>query len=292
LRPTTSCSGPDLEVLAPTLSKQPIFVRAQAVAANDKIASAPGEESYEDSLEDALEDDDSLDHGEKTKKLTVAQQRLEPERKAVFKAAQSFLGYYVKLENVAHSVQRIRMDKKKSDTKKKSDAKSGPRLEVDVIVCPDGPESSLGREEPIATMKLIRMVNNIPLLDGAEGCACGLVHGLANKLIWGSFGLHVTQSNDLDKDSWTPLYNVRDSDQVAPFFQQRQHGLWTGGSKDSGESDSNKYGSQKRKHQSMNKASFPPAKARLGDITVVIKIQAAPSSLPLPTLSKVRQPLQ
>ena len=41
----------------------------------------------------------------------------------------------------------------------------------------------------------------------------------------------------------------------------------------------------------ISRRSFPPAKARLGEVTVIVKIQAAPSSLPLPTLSKGRLPL-
>eukprot|EP00980_Cylindrotheca_fusiformis_P008737 scaffold1868_cov193-Cylindrotheca_fusiformis.AAC.22 len=275
----SSGARPDLEVLAPTLSTKPIFVRAQAVTTSFKTSLSRGEDNYADALEGTLDDQSSH-----KKKPTVAQQKLEPGRKAAFLAGRSFLGDYVMLENVAHSVQSIRMDPTKPATS------VAPRLELDVFVCPDRPESDLGRKEPVAMMRLIRMVNDVPLLDGAEGCACGLVRGLANKLVWGSFGLHVAQSNDTDKDSWTPLFDVRDSDHVAPFFQQHQHGLWTGGI-EATDKVIDKSEHQKRKPNSLSKATFPPAKARLGDITIVIKIRAAPSTLPLPTLSKGRLPL-
>lgn len=275
--------GPDLEILAPALSEAPIFVRARPVVASEcvRFLSVCDEEYYEDALEDCLEDGDTVNNSKPPAPLTAAQQRLEPRRKAAFVAGQSFLGYHLKLENVARSVQTIRMNTSRSNEALE------PSLEVDIFVCPDAPTPSKSREEPVAIMKLIRMVNDVPLLDGAEGCACGLVHGLANKLVWGSFGLHVTQSSDSDKNSWTPLFDIGDSGQVAPFFQQHQHGLWTGGSNEAPNRGNNEK-ERKRKHKSLSNGFFPPAKARLGEVTVVIKIQASPSCLSLPTLSKVR----
>ena len=308
LRSGIHCNGPNIEVLAPTLSKQPIFIRTRLTQndtsihnmedSSDTVHVLSGEnDPWEDALEDAQEDGSKKKAGDHGKILSSAQQKLEPQRRAVFKSAQSFMGCQIKLENVAHSVQKILIDKENTN------AKSVPTLEVDVIVNPDKPGQMSsseggggGGEEPIATMKLIRMVNHIPLLDGAEGCACGLVHGLANKLIWGSFGLHVAQSNDTDKVSWTPTFDVRDSDQVAPFFQQQQHGLWEGNANEDdstydNDTTTSNSDRQKRKHGMISRRPFPPAKARLGEVTVIVKIQAAPSSLPLPTLSKGRLPL-
>ncbi|KAL3934818.1 MAG: hypothetical protein SGBAC_009548, partial [Bacillariaceae sp.] len=283
LRPMTTNAGPDLEVLAPTLSKQPIFVRSRSNKTgrivDDNLAGA-GEEQYADDLEgDRVDDSDKRQR----KLLSPAQRRLETQRKATFHAAQSFFGCSAKLENVAYAMQNIRIPNTKG-------SEPAPKLEVEIIVRPDYTDSLVGKEEPIATLRLIRMVNSIPMLDSAEGYGCGLVHGLANKLIWGSFGLHVTQSNERNQHSWTPLFDVRDSDQVASFFQQRQHRQSDetrsadGDFLDNGE----KTLANMRKLRSGDAAILLPAKLRLSDITVLVRIQAAPTTLPLPTLSKVR----
>mmetsp|Transcript_3647 Transcript_3647/g.8372 ORF Transcript_3647/g.8372 Transcript_3647/m.8372 type:complete len:296 (-) Transcript_3647:2133-3020(-) len=275
----TTNAGPDLEVLAPTLSKQPIFVRSPSKRVDsitdDNLAGA-GEEQYEDDLED----EGYIDAARRQRKpLTPAQLRLEAQRKATFHAAQSLFGCSVKLENVAYAVQHIRIPNKKG-------SEPAPKLEVEIIVRPDCTESLVGKEEPIATLRLIRMVNSIPMLDSAEGFGCGLVHGLANKLIWGAFGLHVTQSNERNQQSWTPLFDVRDSDQVASFFQQRQHRQ--SDEIRSTDEDSLDGGKRNKRKQRYDAANLLPAKVRLSDITVVVRIQAAPTTLPLPTLSKVR----
>lgn len=121
--------------------------------------------------------------------------RLETQRKIAFCAAQSYFGgSTVKLENVAYAAQNIRLPNSQKGSKEPA-----PKLEVEIIVRPDCTESLVGKEEPIATLRLIRMVNSIPMLDSAEGFGCGLVHGISNKLIWGSFGLHVTQFNEHSK---------------------------------------------------------------------------------------------
>jgi ribosomal protein RSM22 (predicted rRNA methylase) len=132
------------------------------------------------------------------------------------------------------------------------------------------------------------MVNQIPLLDGAEASACGLVHGVSNKVVWGSFGLHVAKSSDSDMHSWTPHFDVRDSDQLAPFFQSQTHRLWEARQEQSDE-DLVEEEAKKRKRHLATRSSLLPAKVRLGHIIVVVHIRAAPSSLPLPTLSKVRE---
>ena len=279
-------------MLAPTLSKQPIYIKSRSTTVSPLIdlegSVETDKQQWEDSLEDFQDESSPRNINKNGKRLSSSQQKLETQRRAVFTSAQLFLGCYIKLENVAHSVQKIRLEKDSSC------GKSEPQLEVDVIVNPTkiSQISSRGGQESCATLKLIRLVNDIPLLDGAEGCACGLVHGLPNKLVWGSFGLHVAQSDNVDKVSWTPKYDVRDSDQVAPFFQ-RQHGLWEE-SDDESNNDRNTSSTldhPKRKHGLISRRSFPPAKARLGEIVVVVKMKATPSSLPLPTLSKGRLPL-
>jgi hypothetical protein len=278
-------TGPEIEVLAPTLSKQPIFVRTQQAFHNNDTNGDEDEENKQH-WQDGLDDDSNCMIAKKEKPLTPAQKRKEVQRKAVFRAAQSFLmgSNPIKLENVAHSIQTIRM---KNSNASKDEL---PKLQVDLVVNPSC-SSDENKDEPVvANMKLIRMVNNIPLLDGAEACACGLVHGISNKLVWGTFGLQVAIAQTSGNSSdccWTPQHNIRDSDQVAPFIHQsNQHGLWAGNkSKGTGREDNLE---PIRKRKSISKVtSFPPAKVRLGEITIIINIQAVPSSLPLPTLSKV-----
>jgi hypothetical protein len=107
-------------------------------------------------------------------------------------------------------------------------------------------------ESPSAKLMLVRMVNGVPLLDGAEATACGLVQGVVQKQsVWNMFGLKVSPAttdggmpfdlvNDessVDSDDeaiqggmpgelFVPTYAVRDSDQVTPYIQSGIHDLF------------------------------------------------------------------
>jgi hypothetical protein len=256
--------------------------RGKAVANSDQQYS-PRDVPWVDGLED-----DPFDDEEEQEKDTrrLVQKRFDPQRKAIFQAAQSYLQHPVKLKNIAHSVQPIRLGEDWNGP-------HAPKLEVDLIVCPHeegSTETNDTDRESKASIQLIRMVNHIPLLDGAEATACGLVHGISNKTVWGSFGLHVTKSSDSDMHSWTPQFDVRDSDQVAPFLQSQTHRLWE--ARNEQEEPEDETEAKKRKHAMFSRSSMLPAKVRLGCIVVVVKIRAAPSSLPLPTLSKVRESIR
>lgn len=268
-------------------------------------------------------DDAASDHGSHTSKtagkqnkpLTVSKERLQ-----IWKATSSFLGRPVELCNVAHEMVPIRI--KKEGSKNKRPIQNGPRLEVDVIVHgPNEEETSVdssfedGNDDEdntdimsfssnhsdgiqkkrskqdsglsnCATLTLVRMVNKIPLMDSSEAIACGLVQGLsAKKRLWNSFGLDVRNAYDPTKASSVPIYEVRDSEQVAPFFKSGAHNLLEEGAGETNEEEQDLAAHTKAKN---NHRNLLPAAVRLGNILVIVQIHAEPSTLPLPTLSKVR----
>ena len=159
-----------------------------------------------------------------------------------------------------------------------------------------------------ATMMMIRMVNQIPLLDGSEASSCGLIQGLLlKKKMWNSFGLEVSSNGLLlhrrhavgGKEKsipQLPTFQVRDSDQVAPFFRSTNHSVFQEDSTSDEESEEDEdsqngfeegYPSRRKRRRNRRKKLLLPAQIRLGNILVIVQIDAEPSSLPLPTLSKV-----
>jgi hypothetical protein len=285
-----------LEVFS-TLSKVPIFVRAHQEQGVQKQGTHSSDKDDDDDDDDddngarwadGLADNDNSEtdnrNDEPLPKSKQASKKNEPKRKEILKAVQSYAKRPVELRNVAHSLQPIRV----------ADATiegSPPQLEVHMIVCgPDDEEetsSDRGASGPAATLRLVRMVNRIPLLDSAEASACGLVQGLPNKAIWGSFGLHVARSSELDIQSWVPTFDVRDNDSVAPFFKNQTHAQWEARDEDEDDSDIEAR-FRKRKGRPARSRLLLPANVRLGEILVIVHIHAEPSSLPLPSLSKVR----
>jgi hypothetical protein len=232
----------------------------------------------------------------------------EKQRLAIWKAVQVYLGQPVELKNVAHALVPIRFQATESNTDP-SNSNMG-RLEVDIVARgPEEDEDEDDDEEESGSVQseqttdesgklvLIRMVNRIPLLDCSEAVACGLVQGLvAKKSMWRSFGLDVTfQPNPADPVK-LPVYHVKDSDQVAPFFEKRNHAVLREASddekSDSGKSDSDKDEEEsqapgdKRKRR-LRLFKLLPAKIRLANVLVIVQIHAIPAILPLPTLSKV-----
>ena len=300
-----------LECLAPSLSKVPVFVRTQHGRnknAKDRERKPDSEDSDHENHHDREEDpwidgfedgnhcetdDDLVANNVNGPNREAGSKRFQAEREAILTATRNFMGCpTIKLKNIAVSIQPIRLGSARPLSA------TAPKLEVDVVITPHR-DQDLEREEdtsepPVARLELVRLVNNVPLLDGAEASACGIVQGITNKVVWGCSGLQVTKSCHSDvQSSWTPRFDVRDSDQVAPFFQSHTHRQWEAGQDlDSIEEDPIDGGERrqrKRKSRMMTQSSLLPAKVRLGHILVIVHIRAAPSSLPLPTLSKVRK---
>jgi hypothetical protein len=317
-------------VYASTLSSTPIFVRPRkareatvqtknqrnAIAKNViSTASTPGHnrlsldyEQWKDPLTDESDKDDQSDDddGDESGELPLGLgKKMDPKLLDVFEAAKSFWPYKrIELKNVARSLQKIRAANNETNTQNTTDP-SDFHLEVNMIVCPGSSdrndvdsseeESLSSGKNSFATIQLIRMVNDVPLLDGAEAHSCGLVHGLINKSLWGSFGLDVSKNVSQTRGTtWTPTFNVRDSDQVSPFFQtESNHKQLLSDSKQACNDDSKsddedqQVEDRKRKWDAKEENNLLPAQVRLGTILVCVNLRAASSSLPLPTLSKV-----
>ena len=269
-------------------------------------------------------DDDDADAAAKP------QEPVSDERRAIWKATEQFLGHPVEFRNVAHAIVPIRASSSKSR------GKAGPQLEVDIIVHGprddddddeeeeevedlqnnlfDDGMSQNGDLEPIdgkplpmkhyddknkaASMVLIRMVNKIPLLDSAEAVACGLVQGLSSKKrMWNSFGLNVNLKVEPSNVNKLLLFEVTDSEQVAPFFKSGAHNLLEQDEENDAELENDADDNDsfnipaddvtKRKRNKLRHRNLLPASVRIGNILVIAQIHAEPTSLPLPTLSKV-----
>ena len=261
----------------------------------------------------------------KPKKVTkAAKQRAEAElqRKKkialICKAASTYKRRPdLKVENVAYSTQPIR---RKNTTSKSttSSLKNGPILEVGLIVFgpnrhdtnnassdeEDTAENSDRRRDnsdSSAKLHVIRMVNGIPLLDSSESLACGVIKKVSNNAsTWNSFGLSLSQVEEgSDQHQQTTTFGIIDSAQVAPFLKSTAHSLFQGDRDYNNQSSSseeddfdmeNVRGKRKKKKESQVKCILPAA-LRLGNVLMVVQIQAKPSALPLPTLSKGRLPL-
>jgi hypothetical protein len=233
-----------------------------------------------------------------------------------------YLGKEIKLENVAHSSQSIFRGKQLSLDQ--------PMIEVDMIVHEydddddvyaenehQNLDSSLDTAQNLhdrskANVMLVRMVNHVPLLDGAESVACGITLGLQQKTVWNSFGLEISAVADslLDddcKDSFihegilAPTFYLRDSAHVELFISKpnRNHAMISDDEVESTSNGSNSedsdidnvlhsLSSKRKKRQGRSTLrSLKPAGLRLGNILVIVQLSAKSVDLPLPTLSKV-----
>jgi hypothetical protein len=260
-------------------------------------------------------------------------------RESIRRGMEVYLEHQVKLENVAHALVPIRFAASNDPSEGGNEGSNNcveagrPVLEVAFVV-----DTGAGRDDAdideaadeedeiqrptlndseYGELALIRMVNGVPLLDTSEAIACGFVQGVASKKrLWRSFGLvvaHLANDNGSCKASVAkaPTFSIRDSDQVAPFFQRGAHALFQEGSEfeidDDGDDDErdedNGFDSRdstsavaqhKRKRTDSRGTPKPrspqllPAKVRLAKCFCVLQIHAKPSALPLPTLSKVR----
>jgi hypothetical protein len=236
---------------------------------------------------------------------------------AICHGAQKYLGQAVELRNAAFSHVPIR-----TSTSEPVDP-TGPCLEITFIVVPpdddkhgDDQDAELGsdgdsnsdnesdgaQEVPHrGVVRLIRMVNGIPMLDTAEALGCGVVNRIASlRQVWLSFGLEADLSCQSQDEVTNPTLLVRDSDQVLPYFVQGSHELFEASEEsddqtsvstiDNGfDSDDSIPGRRRRRGPRADKIrALQPARVRFAKTLMVVHFHGKPSTLPLPTLSKVR----
>ena len=269
---------------------------------------------------DGFGEENSLHSGmnqQQPKMTKAAQQRadaeLEKKKKIslICKAAAAYKGRPdVTVDNAAYSTQPIRRPGQSTSSTKSN----GPTLEVGLIVF--GPDQYTDKNsddehsddgshqnhqcngKSDAKLQIVRMVNGIPLLDSSEALACGVVQKISNNSsTWNSFGLVVSNESGLDSvpvsERNTPTFTVSDSAQVAPFLKSTTHSLFRDETREDNQSssedeefDMENFKGKRKKERDVR--CLLPAALRLGDVLMVVQIRAKPSSLPLPTLSKVR----
>lgn len=249
---------------------------------------------------------------------------MQKRREMMQKAVGMYLKKSIDVMNVAHSKQIIRRNMINGTVS----LKNYPNVEVDVIVsgiddlinedklaCSSVGYAFSGNDADYskARIMLIRMVNGIPLLDGADASACGVVRCLQHKNLWNSFGLEIspltTQSlpgviektcRSIPETLNVPTFLLSDSVHVAPFFTKNNaHCLYNDEDENSCSSDSEyntssfdgralRHKAKKRRRSLSLETTLKPAGLRLGTILIVVHLNANSYQLPLPTLSKVR----
>lgn len=253
-----------------------------------------------------------------------AQEELMKRKELIRNGAKEYEGKDVMIKNVACATQPIR--RVSTNGQSSPATKKGPLLELSMIVF--GPSSfdggccdesndhdsshgsraceQVASSDNIPCMSVVRMVNGVPLLDGPEAFACGIVQKLASiDSTWNSFGLDLSlrKQTEINFDSLTgrrkligkdtPTFCIKDSAQVAPYFRDNAHtefhqrGCYHDESSSDNDFDPETIRLRKRKKGQRSKFILP-AHLRLGHILMIVQIRAKPSDLPLPTLSKVR----
>ena len=302
----------------------------------DDDADDNGEEGGGDRCDENHPDERKQKSRDDSAEATTTSQKVDADRLAFFHTAKSFWPKRkISYQNIARSVRNIRNHnhiRVTSDGRKGIDKTSELQLEVYMAVCPhsqsdenlgssadssastscndascnDGDEEdvkhhTLPLQDQTASLELVRMVNGVPILDSTEAHSCGLVHGLANKVVWGSFGLDVDRNTTIVPDasasdpmvspSHTPSFHLRDSNLIVPFIRRNLNHRQLKPRDQKSNHDDNSCEAEKkkkRKTELLSQNDLLPANVRIGTILVVVHIRAAPSSLPLPTLSKVR----
>ena len=305
-----------LDVFAPTLSKLPIFIRPRNA---DKIEfEGPlleGRESTPrlsqdcvngDQWRDPLDSEGSEDGDVSNGKETLANEKEKSidcsdrnDRYEFADAVRSFLPKYnVPYDNVARSIHNLRNFNDETETR----SMSMVQLEVGMAVCPhedldqrsnSSIDSSATTSEKAATLQLVRIVNDVPIIENAEAHACGLVHGVANKRVWGSFGIDIEKTSTTASNTSLPApsFLLRDSSLVAPFINRNANHQQLETDDCDTDHDENCKSNRKRRKGALPGKYLRPVNVRIGKILVVVHVRANPSSLPLPTLSKGRLPL-
>lgn len=246
--------------------------------------------SYQDEIKLLEGLDDESDHDQESQR--IIKDRYHERRKAMQTWAQKYGCFQLplKLENTAHSEHEVYMAIS-DQSRQKNASYSNPKMTIDVIVSPFEESTPEYPQDSTASLEMIRMVNSVPLLDGAESFACGLVKALQTSVLWNLFGLTLPIAIGNETNSWSNHFSIRDSDQVAPFFQSHKHQLWEEKRDRKHADDIVGIGENENTRKRQRNYSILPAKIRLGKILVVVNVDAVPAVLPLPTLSKGRLPI-
>lgn len=280
-----------IEILAPTLASLPIVVKSRS--GSHESESLSREESASLSLNEGFDSDEDGDH-KPNAALAKIKKAFLPERTTLLQSAQKY-GFFrlpLKRSNVAHSEQVIRLPGHVVP----SPSESTPKILVNIIISPFEDLKSVENygEDSMACMELVRMVNSVPLLDGAESMACGFVQAIKLSTSWSAFGLTVLggggSSEGKTNEAWVTRFQVRDSDQVAPFFRQNTHDLWEDQEERKSDNDQGNEVKRTRRKRIVHEIRLP-AKVRLAKILLIVNIQAAPNMLPMPSLAKGRLPI-
>jgi hypothetical protein len=310
-------------VFAPTLSKLPIYIRPRKIGKLDLKTCERAveiETSQDSHNSDEWEDLSDCDNREEEKSYMDTDALINKQewdesfdgetdshRYDFVNAVRSFWpNRNTTYDNVAWSVRKIRKyNDETQSTAKEANEKSEAYLEVNMAVCPHSNQDEncnssvesaatsdiLSGEEKAATLQLVRIVNGVPIIESAEAHSCGIVHGIANKRVWASFGLDIDRSTATASDNTVcaPSFTLRDSPLIASFFNKSlNHKQLRTNDNDTIQNQSLEANKKKRKREILPQKDLLPANARIGAILIVVHVRAAPSSLPLPTLSKVR----
>ena len=306
-----------IEVKAPMLSPIPLIIkscydRLETINANsfihrsemhDMHNSLDGEGENEDetgkywknSYDADVNYDDTLTLLDATRTEEKINDPIDTEKILIKKGAQEYLRYSsIDIKNIARSAQLIH------NHNGQSQKGSGPSIEVQMIIYQNSEdtihnESDFEVETEQTTnsspwkgkMTLIRMVNDVPLLDSADARACGLVQGLNSmKNTWAAFGLDVsisaieTQEDNNNTNPSTilhlPTFDIKDIEELDTYFRRSNHDMYE---EDISENIDTIGFSQTLKRL--------PAGVRIGNILLIVQLRATPSQLALPTLSKV-----
>ena len=232
----------------------------------------------------------------------------ERDRRNFSNAMQSFWpNCNVAYNNVARSVRIVKnVSDEKESTGKEKQEDSVVQLEVSMAICP-GLENDKKSDSTVdsnftascnalsgdvkgASLQLVRIVNDVPIIENAEAHSCGLVHGVANKRTWGSFGLDIERSVTISAETSlsTPSFVLRDSSLVAPFINKNaKHKQLDAVDCETDHDRNTELKGKRRRRGALTSNDLCPANVRIGTILVVVHVRANSSSLPLPTLSKV-----
>lgn len=211
-------------------------------------------------------------------------------------------------DNIAYSARNVTKKYTEKETSRVKETKKNPQiqLEVKIAVCPHLDEEKIGdksnrpsynipndipsNDDKAARLKLVRIVNGVPVMESAEAQSCGLVHGVTNKDVWGSYGLDIDRRTSLalDANTLNLSFQLHDSNIIAPFINKNPNHKQLKLNKSERIHKRNREEEKcEQRRKILPNQDLRSASLRIGTILVVVEIHAAPSSLPLPTLSKV-----
>ena len=306
----------ELDVFAPTLSKLPTLIRTSIPDKQQSktVLMVNGGRNRLRSECDHLSDEwkNPLDDYEKENDYHAEEKSNEdlngnsiferdPNRCEFVSDVQSFWpNRYTIYDNVAWSVRNVTRNYTNKAESSVKEIKDNMKIQlgVKIAVCPDTDQNKTGialsnyplnnsnetlsKDGKAARLELVRIVNGIPIMESTEAQSCGIVHGVANKDLWGSYGLDIDRRTTIapETSSSTTSFLLRDSNIIAPFIHKNP--------KHKQLKPNNCEGIRKRnREREKHERDLLPASVRIGLILVVVEIRTVLSSLFLPTLSKV-----